>query len=125
MIEFKVVSGATNVLLLVNGKGIPAQVEKRDGNVLYRFIVRDDRLHEFFPERTCTMEEFDQDDYPVPDSVCGDGFQDEPSDTLERLALDMYREILEHDKKHPDEMPPADDERVMYGHRLEALGVEA
>lgn len=53
MLEFKVVSGATNVLLLVNGKGIPAQVEKRDGNVLYRFIVRDDRLREFFPERTC------------------------------------------------------------------------
>lgn len=74
MIEFKVVSGATNVLLLVNGKGIPAQVEKRDGNVLYRFIVRDDRLHEFFPERTCSFEEFDQDDYPVLDSVCGDGF---------------------------------------------------
>lgn len=51
--------------------------------------------------------------------------QDEPSDTLEQVALDMYREILEHDKKHPDEMPPADDERVMYGHRLEVLGVEA
>lgn len=25
-------------------------------------------------ERTCRFEEFDQDGYPVPDSVCGDGY---------------------------------------------------
>ena len=47
--ELKVVSGSTNVLLLINGKGVPAQKE-RAGDELYRFLVRDDRLGEFFPE---------------------------------------------------------------------------
>ena len=50
--EFKVVSGSTNVLLIINGKGIPAQIMKpsdKDANEHWRFLVRDDRLSEFFP----------------------------------------------------------------------------
>lgn len=35
----------------------------------------------------------------------------------------MYREIIDHDAKHPDEVPPADDKRALYGDRLRALGV--
>lgn len=35
----------------------------------------------------------------------------------------MYREIIDHDEKHPDEVPPADDKRALYGDRLQALGV--
>lgn len=49
--------------------------------------------------------------------------KNEPSDSLESVALDMYREIIAHDERHPDEMPPADDERAAYGTRLNALGV--
>ena len=57
-VEFKVISGNTNVLLLINGKGIPAQVvqpKQRDSNELYRFLIRDDRLRELLPERTCRL----------------------------------------------------------------------
>lgn len=59
-VEFKVVSGSTNVLLLINGKGIPAQVvqpKERDSNELYRFLIRDDRLRELLPERTCRIKQ--------------------------------------------------------------------
>lgn len=49
--------------------------------------------------------------------------QDEPSDTLEKIARDMYREIEEHDAKHPDEVPRADDTHRLYGDRLHKLGV--
>jgi len=44
-------------------------------------------------------------------------------DTLEKICRDMYREIEEHDAKHPDEVPTADDTRALYGDRLRALGV--
>lgn len=45
-------------------------------------------------------------------------------DTLEKIARDMYREIISHDEKHPDEVPPASDKRAAYGDRLAALGVQ-
>lgn len=44
-------------------------------------------------------------------------------DSVEKVCRDMYREIIEHDEKHPDEVPPADDKRALYGDRLQALGV--
>ena len=44
-------------------------------------------------------------------------------DTLEKIARDMYREIEEHDAKHPDEVPSAHEERRLYGDRLHKLGV--
>lgn len=67
---------------------------------------------------------------PAPDGTEYDRFyctsnadQNEPSDTLESVALDMYREIIANDERHPEEIPPADDERTAYGSRLNALGV--
>ncbi len=45
------------------------------------------------------------------------------SDSLEKIAFDMYQEIIEHDEKHPDEIPPSSDARRMYGDRLRKLGV--
>lgn len=44
-------------------------------------------------------------------------------DTLEKIARDMYREIEEHDAKHPDEVPHANEQRRLYGDRLHKLGV--
>lgn len=47
----KVVSGSTNVLLIINGKGVPAQVTKpsdRDANEHYRFLLRNDKLSVYF-----------------------------------------------------------------------------
>lgn len=44
-------------------------------------------------------------------------------DTLEKIARDMYREIEEHDARHPDEVPRAHEERRLYGDRLHRLGV--
>lgn len=44
-------------------------------------------------------------------------------DSVEKVCRDMYREIIDHDEKHPDEVPPADDKRALYGDRLQALGV--
>lgn len=44
-------------------------------------------------------------------------------DSVEKVCRDMYREIIDHDAKHPDEVPPADDKRALYGDRLRALGV--
>lgn len=44
-------------------------------------------------------------------------------DTLEKICRDMYREIIRNDEAHPDEVPPADDTRALYGDRLQALGV--
>lgn len=68
---------------------------------------------------------------PVPDGSEYDRMystsnaeQDEPSDTLEQVARDMFCEILARDERHPDEMPPADDGRTQYGTRLKALGVK-
>ena len=72
-VEFKVVSGNTNVLLLINGKGIPAQVvqpKQRDSNELYRFLIRDDRLRELLPERTCRMKKLERDDGMDPANKC-------------------------------------------------------
>ena len=43
-------------------------------------------------------------------------------DTLEKIARDMYREIIYWDETHPDEIP-AKDEKALYGKRLRALGV--
>lgn len=68
---------------------------------------------------------------PSPDGCNEDGEwystsnsdQDEPSDILEKIARDMYREIEDHDAKHPDEVPRADDTRRLYGDRLHKLGV--
>lgn len=45
------------------------------------------------------------------------------ADSLEKVARDMYHEIEEHDAKHPDEVPQADDARRLYGDRLHKLGV--
>ena len=59
-IEFKVVSGSSNVLLLIDGEGIPAQVvppKDRDGNELYRFLVKEDRLRKLLPKRTAQIVE--------------------------------------------------------------------
>lgn len=48
MVEFKVVEGSRDVLLLINGRyGTPAQEvdpDERDGNELYRFEVSPARL---------------------------------------------------------------------------------
>ena len=44
-------------------------------------------------------------------------------DSVEKVCRDMYREIIDHDARHPDEVPPADDTRALYGDRLRALGV--
>lgn len=44
-------------------------------------------------------------------------------DGVEKVCRDMYREIIDHDAKHPDEVPPADGTRALYGDRLRALGV--
>lgn len=49
---------------------------------------------------------------------------DEPTDSLEQVAIDMFDEIVRHDERHPDEVPPDDDERSMYASRLSDLGVE-
>ena len=43
-------------------------------------------------------------------------------DTLEKIARDMYREIIYWDELHPNEIP-AKDEKALYGKRLRALGV--
>ena len=42
----------------------------------YGKVVSDliDRIEHEYTERTCHIEELDEDGYPVPDSVCGDGF---------------------------------------------------
>lgn len=45
------------------------------------------------------------------------------ADSVEKVCRDMYWEIIDHDAKHPDEVPPADDKRALYGARLQALGV--
>ena len=44
-------------------------------------------------------------------------------DSVEKVCRDMYREIIDRDAKHPDEVPPADDKRALYGDRMQALGV--
>ncbi len=43
-------------------------------------------------------------------------------DTLEKIARDMYREIIYWDELHPSEIP-AKEERALYGDRLHKLGV--
>lgn len=43
-------------------------------------------------------------------------------DTLEKIARDMYREIIWWDEQHPGEVP-AHDESALYGSRLRKLGV--
>ena len=104
--ELKVVSGSTNVLLLINGKGVPAQKESI-GDEHYRFLIREDRLGEFFPEHDELLDAWANQAKTIYEQF--GRIKD-----LEQLVCDMHSELL------IDSKTPLIGE---FEHRMRELGV--